>query len=155
MHVRPHLEYCIQVWSPYLAKDIDLLEKVQRCATKLLPSLCNLPDKSYLENLGSYSLYCRRQRGDLIETYKILNDYYDINPYSFFTFSNTDTTRGHHRKLFKFRSRLLVRHNCFTNRVVNLWNSLPVHVISSPTVALFKKNLDDLWKPQRYQRPAA
>ena len=109
-------------------------------------------------SIGLYSLYCRRQRGDLIETYKILNGYYDINPTSFFTLSNTDTTRGHHRKLFKFRSRLLVRHNFFTNRVVNLWNSLPADVISAPTVALFKKNLDDLWRTTRYghsQRPAA
>jgi len=40
--------YCIQIWSPYLAKDIDLLEKVQRHATKLLPSLCNLPYESRL-----------------------------------------------------------------------------------------------------------
>ena len=144
--------------GPYLAKDIDLLEKVQRRATKLLPSLFDLPYETRLERLGLYSLYCRRQRGDLIETYKILNDYYDINPTSFFTLSNTDTTRGHHCKLFKFRSRLLVRHNFFTNRVVNLWNSLPADVISAPTVALFKKNLDDLWRTTRYghsQRPAA
>ena len=124
----------------------------------ILIKLCIIQYETRLERLGLYSLYCRRQRGDLIETYKILNGYYDINPTSFFTLSNTDTTRGHYRKLFKFRSRLLVRHNFFTNRVVNLWNSLPADVISAPTVALFKKNLDDLWRTTRYghsQRPAA
>jgi len=54
-----------------LAKDIGLLEKVQRRTTKLLPSLCNLPYESRLEKLGLYFLYCRHQRGDLIETYNI------------------------------------------------------------------------------------
>jgi len=82
MYVRPHLEYCIRVWSPYLAKDIDLLEKVQKHATKILPHLFDLP---YETCLGLYSLYCRHQRGDLIETYKILNGYYNIKPISSFT----------------------------------------------------------------------
>ena len=35
--VTPHLEYCIQAWSPYLRTDVDMLEKIHRRATKLIP----------------------------------------------------------------------------------------------------------------------
>jgi len=77
-YMRPHLEYCVQLWSPYLAKDIDIIEKVQMRATKLVKGFSRLPYSIRLQKLGLYSLYCRRERGDLIETYKILKGYYNI-----------------------------------------------------------------------------
>ena len=40
-YIRPHLEYCIQAWSPYLQKDIYCLESVQRAATRYTATLHN------------------------------------------------------------------------------------------------------------------
>ena len=70
-YIRPHNEYCIQAWSPYYAKDIDMLKKIQYRATKLIPQLANLPYEERSQNLNMYSLYCRHEPGDLIETFKI------------------------------------------------------------------------------------
>ena len=55
--VRPHLEYCIQAWSPYHRKDIDMLDKIQWRATKLIQGLRDL------KNYGLTTLETQILRG--------------------------------------------------------------------------------------------
>ena len=83
--VRPLLEYCVQVWSPHKQGDIDLLERVQRRATKIVPALKHLPYEERLRRLKLTTLEERRVRGDMIETYKLLTGKEDIKPDRFFT----------------------------------------------------------------------
>ena len=82
--VRPHLEYCIQAWSPYLRKDMDMLENIQRRATKLLPELRDLRYEERLKECGLTTIETRRLRGDQIEVFKILNGYENIDSNIFF-----------------------------------------------------------------------
>ena len=76
---RPHLEYCIQAWSPYLRKDIDMLDTIQRRATKLIPGLRYLRYEEQLKECGLTTLETLRLRGDQIEVFNILNGYENID----------------------------------------------------------------------------
>ena len=64
--VRPHLEYASYVWCPHLKKDRDLIEQVQRRATRLVPETKGLPYNSRLIELQLPTLNYRRQRTDII-----------------------------------------------------------------------------------------
>ena len=68
--VRPHLEYTEAVWSPFTKNDIDTIEKVQKRAKKLIPSLKNMEYTNRLKKLKVPTLQYRRLRGDMIECIK-------------------------------------------------------------------------------------
>jgi len=73
--VRPHLEYCQNVWSPHLKKYINLIEAVQKRATKLVDDLHNLTYEERLRKLHLPTLAFRRLRGDMIELFKHHHSY--------------------------------------------------------------------------------
>jgi len=70
--VRPNLEYCVLAWRPYLRKYIDLLEKVQKRATRLIINDRGLTYEERLNKLGLTTLETRRLRGDMIEVSRFL-----------------------------------------------------------------------------------
>ena len=140
--VRPHLEYCIQAWNPHLRKDVDMLEKIQRRATKLIPELRDLTYEERLKECGLTTLETRRLRGDQIEVFKILNGYENIDSNIFFEIKESKITRGHNYTLVKKQSRLDVRKFSFSQRTINIWNNLSTDCVHASSVNMFKNKID-------------
>ena len=144
-YVRPHLEYCVQAWSPTYEKDCWLLERVQKRATKMVSGISTLEYEDRLRTLNLFSLKYRRLRGDLIETYKFVNGQ-DIGYLKgMFEFSRQIRGRDHQHKLIIKQSRTRLRQSFFSRRVVGHWNKLPESVTSAASLASFKKRLDEYY----------
>ena len=140
--VRPKLDYCVQAWRPYLRKDIDNFEKVQRRATKLISQCKGLSYNDRLKITGLTTLEERRNRGDMLEVFKTIKGINKLDYRKLFSLLNNTHTRGHSLKLTKTRSRLDCRKNFFSCRVIDRWNSLPKHVVEAETVNSFKSRCD-------------
>ena len=139
--VRPLLEYCVQVWSPYKKKYIELLEGVQRRATRMIPRLKKMTYDERLKRLKLPRLYDRRIRGDMIETYKIMSGKEKLNSRKLFQ-PNTFRGRSHSKKLYKKYTRLNMRKNWFTQRVITKWNGLTTEEVESNKTSAFKRRYD-------------
>lgn len=130
--IRPLLEYGSPVWSPWHKKDESLIEKIQAKLTKISNDPINLEE-----------LKVRRERCDLIEVYKFLNNKYKTNHEKFFQLSHLPL-RGHPLKLKKNQCSTDTRKHFFSHRVIDSWNALPEEVVTAPSLDCFKNRLKSL-----------
>ncbi|CAF0803671.1 unnamed protein product [Brachionus calyciflorus] len=148
-YVRPILEYGSVAWYPHRKHDSKRIERVQRRATKLVPSIGNKNYSDRLTTLGLTTLEDRRLRGDLIQYFKFDKKFNCIDwfhpvvqcPSSFSTGPAGSTRNNNklYRQLVKACSK---RHHFFTNRVIPNWNELPFEVKNQFTINGFKNKLD-------------
>ena len=98
-----------------------------------------------LKFLNIPTLKCRRIRGDMIEVFKIVNNFYDDQVAPYLSRNVNSRTRGHDFKLNVIRCNHDLRKFYFCNRVVNIWNNHPDYVVNSESINSFKNYLDSLW----------
>ena len=145
-YVRPLLEFNTPVWNPWLFKDIEHIEGVQRYFTREIYKRARLPHMDYasrLANLNLSSLEYHCVYFDLSMCYKIVNKLLDIDAAEMFTvISNVHSTRGNS---YRLQSVTIPRHDFrlyfFSSRVVPIWNSLPQHVVSAKNIITFMCHL--------------
>ena len=145
-YIRPKLEYCSPVWCPYLRKDIAKVENIQRRFTKFAFYKCNIPFSSYEDRLYKVNLLTLEQRRlffDLVLIYKIVNNLSDILFQDHFLFIKTPYNLRSHNLQIKSKEHFksLQGQNSFFERVTGKWNALPLQLVSSVSVEVFKQKL--------------
>ena len=150
--VRPHLEYAQVIWSPKLQKHSKLLEGVQRRATRIVEACKHQPYSNRLQRIGIPTLEYRRSVGDMVEVYKHLHFYDSTTVPSKFV-PRTRPSRNHEfelKRAFAKDGLRGVQTNSFYYRSIKHWNELPRDVVSSPSIAVFKKRIDIAWQNKRF-----
>ena len=150
--VRPHLEYAQVIWSPKLQKHSKLLEGVQRRATRIVEAFKHQPYSNRLQRIGILTLEYRRSVGDMVEVYKHLH-FYDSTTVPRKFVPRTRPSRNHEfelKRAFAKDGLRGVQTNSFYYRSIKHWNELPRDVVSSPSIAVFKKRIDIAWQNKRF-----
>ena len=95
-----------------------------------------------LRHLKLPTLRFRRIRGDLIEAYKMLTGVYEAEACPLFEMHRGRETRSHSLKLMNAQVLTRERRNFFTERIVDVWNSLPSDIVEANSVNSFKNKVD-------------
>ena len=127
--VIPILEYAVPLWSPYLQKNIDALERVQCRALQYTLSMSSKdsPYEERLTMLGWSSLQSRRSYLSLLECYKTIHGLNGLKCDSLIL------------------RQPLARVNCFLHslfvRTIKQWNALPKEIVHEHNFSIFQKAL--------------
>ncbi len=141
------MEFC----SPHLAKDTAKLEAVQRRVTNMIPSLRNKSYEERLARLNLFSLEKRRLQGKLIQCFKILKGFTNVDANRLILINDSSRTRSNGVKLRYKQPHLDCTKSFFTNDVVREWNKLPPSVVQCNTINSFKNKLDHHLLQQGFQ----
>ena len=139
--ILPIVDYCSQVWSPYLIQDIILIESIQRRFTKRIPGLSRLSYTERLTLLNSQTLERRRLEFDLILCFKILREFIQGPSEAYGLVLSQRRSRGHSLKLASIQTKTDLRKFYFASRVRDPWNSLTEELIMSTSIRQFKTGL--------------
>lgn len=148
--VLQQLEYCSQLWNPWLKGDIQNLEMVQWSFVKKIKD----PEKSYWARLKKFKLYSlerRRERYTLIYVWKILeglvpniNSNDGIRPVVFPRLGRLCFVKARNSRATAALQ--TIRYNFISIRGPLLFNALPKELrnLSGCSVLTFKRQLDKL-----------
>ena len=126
---------------PESAADAKLLDRVQAKATALVQGLKGLNAEERRKKLGLMTLEDRRERGDLIEVYKILKGLTRIDPAEFWEVREARNGVRLVKELAANGKKQ--RHGFFSYRIIQKWNLLPLEVKTAPSLESFKNRLDE------------
>jgi hypothetical protein len=133
--VRSVLQYCSQLWSPYLRKDTVRIESVQRQATRFMVNYIDLTYKDRLLQCNLLPLTYVREIHDLILFYDLTNRRLNVNIDRYFL-SNIEQRRGRSANVdVGVKKRLFhteQSNSCYGNRSISLWQNLEPNVRQIP-----------------------
>ena len=148
--IRPHLEYCVQLWNPVTAHGswgtVLELESVQRRFTRLVEEVGTLPYSCRLEILNLKTLAERQIRGDLIDAFKVINGLTDYGSDLFRTSRSGLNLVSSNRCIKSVTKVKNLQCSFLPERVIPYWNKLPTEVKNCLTVLSFKILLEGFKK---------
>jgi len=108
-----------------------------------------LKNHSYEDRLKVFNLPTlkyRRIRGDMIQVYNVIFGVRDTYSSLQFNMSSVSITRCNQFKMQLTHIHYNLRKHYFTNRVIDVWHSLPNVVVSANSINILKSRLDKFWR---------